>query len=165
MKQQSLYSKLKKSSKQLKTAISKGNTSNFERRLIKTTEALILKESFEYCPYIRAMQKEKRRNAVIQNNDKRLESEMDADIPEVTKLKAHLKRRVERQTKQKWVQYATEYASEIVMSGPVEREAMRKYLDMTKEAVLDMNRKSATKKKESKYRRRVKNTPFNEETY
>lgn len=103
------------------------------------------------------MQKEKRRNAVIQDDDKRLENEIDVDIPEVTKLKAHLRRRVERQTKQKWVQYATEYASEIVMSGPVEREAMRKYLDMTKEAVLDMNRKEK-KKREREEKKRASRT-------
>lgn len=114
--------------------------------MIKATETLILKESFEYCPYIRAMQKESRRNATISDEDRQLESEMDADIPETTRLKAHLKRRVERQTKNKWVQYATEYASEIVLSGNTEREEMRKYLDMTKEAVLHMNQKDKAKR-------------------
>lgn len=144
---------------------SKESTSNFRRRVTTTTETLILKESFEYCPYIRAMRKEKRRNAVIRNNDKQLENEIDTNIPEVTKLKAHLKRRVERQTKQKWVQYATEYASEIVLSGPVEREAMREYLDMTRKAVQDMNKKLKQQKEFSKNRKRMRNTPFNEETY
>lgn len=135
-------------------ATSKESTSNFRRRVTTTTETLVLKESFEYCPYIRAMQKEKRRNAVIRNNDKQMENEIDTDIPEVTKLKAHLKRRVERQTKQKWVQYATEYVSEIVLSGPVEREAMREYLDMTREAVQDMNKKLKQQKEFSKNRKR-----------
>jgi predicted NAD-dependent protein-ADP-ribosyltransferase YbiA (DUF1768 family) len=92
------------------------------------------------------MQKESRRNATISDEDRQLENEMDADIPETTRLKAHLKRRVERQTKNKWVQYATEYASEIVLSGNTEREEMRKYLDMTKEAVLHMNQKDKAKR-------------------
>lgn len=90
---------------------------------------------------------------------------METDIPEMTKLKAHLKRRVERQTKNKWVQYVTEYASEIVLSGPQEKEAMRKYLNMTREAVLDLNRKATEQKRISKNRKRMRNTPFNEETY
>ena len=113
---------------------------------IKTTETLVLKESFEYCPYIRATQKESRRNAVIQDDERRMQTELETDIPETTRLKAHLKRRVERQTKQKWVQYATEYASEITVSGPVEKEAMRKYLEMTREAVENMNRKDKEKR-------------------
>ena len=111
------------------------------------------------------MQKEKRRNAVVSDVDRRIENEIDLDIPEAAKLKAHLKRRVERQTKNKWVQYATEYASEIVLARPAEKDAMRKYLDMTKEAVMDMNRKESKKKRESRNRRRMRNTPFNEETY
>lgn len=111
------------------------------------------------------MQKESRRNAVIQNEDKKLETEIDADIPEVIKMKAHLKRRIERRTKNKWVQYATEYASEIVMSGIQEKESMKRYLDATKEAVLDMNRKNEIIKKRSRERKRMKNMLFNEEAY
>lgn len=111
------------------------------------------------------MQKEKRRNAVISDIDKRIENEIDLDIPEAAKLKAHLKRRVERRTKNKWVQYATEYASEIVLAGPAEKDVMRKYLDTTKEAVMDTNRKESKKRRESRNRRRMRNTPFNEETY
>ena len=94
-----------------------------------------------------------------------MDNEIDADCQETVKMKAHLKRRVERQTKNKWIHYATEYASEIVMSGAKEKVAIRKYLDMTKEAVMDMNRKEADQKKKSKNRRRVMNMPFNEETY
>ena len=110
------------------------------------TNTYILKESFEYCPYIRAMQKESRRNAVISDGDKRLENEMDMDIPEMTKLKAHLKRRVERQTKNKWVQYATEYASEIVLSDTAKRNEIRQYMDMVKETVEQMNRKDQNRR-------------------
>lgn len=129
--------------------------------MIKPNNALILKESFEYCPYIRAIQKESRRNAAIADEDKRLENEIIEDVPEITKLKAHLKRRIERQTKNKWVQYATEYASEMALSSLNEREAMRKYLDMTKEAMMSMDHK----KKQSKERKRMRNISFNEETY
>lgn len=121
--------------------------------MIKATETLILKESFEYCPFMREIQKESRRNAVISDKEKNLENEIDADIPEVTKLKAHLKRRIERQTRNKWVRYATEYASEIVMSGPQEKEAIRRYLDMTKEAVMDMNEKEKRKRNIKQERR------------
>ena len=149
--------------KQLKMETSKANTSNFKKEGITATETLVLKESFEYCPYIRELQKESRRNAVIQDEDRKLENEIDTNIPEVIKLKAHLKRRVERHTKNKWIQYATEYASEIVMSGTKEKEAVRRYLDATKDAVLDMNRKTAMQKKRSKERKRIKNMLFNED--
>lgn len=102
---------------------------------------------------------------MIQDEDRKLENEIDADIPEVAKLKAHLKRRVERYTKNKWIQYVTEYTSEIMTSGTKEKETVRRYLDMTKEAVLDMNRKTSVKKKQSKERKRMRNIPFNEKTY
>lgn len=115
--------------------------------MIEATETLVLKESFEYCPYIRAMQKEQRRNAEIRDGDKRLNMVTDdEDIPEATRLKAHLKRRVERQTKNKWVQYATEYASEIVMSGDTRKAEMRNYLDMVKDAVMTMDQKDKEKR-------------------
>lgn len=125
------------------------------------TETLILKESFEYCPYIRAMQKEKRRNASIEDGDKRLENEIDMDIPEAARLKAHLKRRVERQSKNKWVQYATEYASEIVLSDSIKRNEMRQYLDLVKDSVMQMNQKDHERKllkKNQKIRSHEKHT-------
>ena len=112
--------------------------------MIKTTETLVLKESFEYCPYIREIQKEKRRNAVVCDDSKRLENEMNRDIPEIRKLKAHLKRRTEKQTKNKWVQYATEYASEIVFSD--RKNEIRQYVDMVKDAVESINRKDRERK-------------------
>ena len=114
---------------------------------------MILKESFEFCPYIREMQKAARRNAEIRNDDRTMDDEFDMDIPEATKLKAHLKRRVERQTKNKWVQYATEYASEIVMAGPQEKEAMRQYLEMTRDAVMAMNQKDKDERRFERERR------------
>ena len=114
---------------------------------------MILKESFEFCHYIREMQKAARRNAEIRNDDRTMDDEFDMDIPEATKLKAHLKRRVERQTKNKWVQYATEYASEIVMAGPQEKEAMRQYLEMTRDAVMAMNQKDKDERRFERERR------------
>ena len=92
------------------------------------------------------MQKESRRNAEVKNEEKRINQEMDTDIPEMTRLKAHLKRRIERRTKNKWVQYATEFASEIVLASPTEKSEMRRYLEMTKEAVMDMDRKDKEKR-------------------
>lgn len=113
-----------------------------------------MKESFEYCPYLRAMRKESRRNAEIRDEDGWMDREILTDVPETARLKAHLKRRVERQTKNKWIQYATEYANEIVMAGPAEKDAMRSYLEMVKEAVMDMNRKDKAEKKKSADRKR-----------
>lgn len=137
-----------------------------KRRMIKATETLILHESFELCPYLRAMQKESKRNAEVKDAGRSMEEEMEMDIPEATRLKAHLKRRVERQSKAKWVQYATEYASEITLAGPVEKDAMRRYMEMTREAVMEMNRKDRKKKKDSRERKhRAANIAFNEETY
>ena len=136
--------------------------------MIKATETLILKESFEFCPYIRAMQKEQRRNAEIRDNDKARDDDLETDIPQATRLKAHLKRRVERQTKQKWVKYATEYASEIVMAGPQRKDEMRRYIEMTRDAVMEMNRKDKEEKKASHNKRKLERTvniAFNEETY
>lgn len=75
-----------------------------------------------------------------------MDNDLDEDIPEATRLKAHLKRRVERQTKNKWVQYATEYASEIVMSGDTRKAEMRNYLDMVKDAVMTMDQKDKEKR-------------------
>ena len=136
--------------------------------MIKATETLILKESFEFCPYIRAMQKEQRRNAEIRDNDKARDDDLETDIPQATRLKAHLKRRVERQTKQKWVKYATEYASEIVMAGPQRKDEMRRYIEMTRDSVMEMNRKDKEEKKASHNKRKLERTvniAFNEETY
>lgn len=136
--------------------------------MIKATETLILKESFEYCPYIRAIKKEQKRNAEIQNDLKVTDDDLEADIPEATRLRAHLKRRVERQTKQKWVKYATEYASEIVMAGPQRKDEVRRYIEMTRDAVMEMNRKDKEERKASHNKRtqaRMNYTPFNEETY
>lgn len=76
-----------------------------------------------------------------------------------------MKRRVERQTKQKWVKYATEYASEIVFAGPEKKDEIRRYIEMTRDAVMEMNRKDKEEKKASRNRSRMKYTPFNEETY
>lgn len=135
------------------------------RRVIKATETLILKESFEYCPYIRAIKKEQKRNAQIRDDLKSTDDDLDTDIPQATRLKAHLKRRVERQTKQKWVKYATEYASEIVFAGPEKKDEIRRYIEMTRDAVMEMNRKDKEEKKASHNRSRMKYTPFNEETY
>ncbi len=107
---------------------------------------MIFKESFEYCPYIREMMKESKRNAEVRDNDTRIQQDLETDIPETTRLKAHLKRRVERQTKNKWIQYATEYASEIVLAGPEEKDKIRRYMEMTREAVESMNRKDRDEK-------------------
>ena len=121
--------------------------------MIKTTETLILKESFEYCPYIREMQKEQRRKARIQDADERMDREIGEDIPETSRLKAHLKRRVERTGKNKWIRYATEYASEIMLAGPQEKEKMRRYLEMTKEAVMAMDEKDRIQRTAERNRR------------
>lgn len=127
---------------------------------IKTTETLVLKESFEYCPYIRAMQKESRRNAVIQDDERRMQTELETDIPETTRLKAHLKRRVERQTKQKWVQYATEYASEIVMASTTNKNEIRNYMDMVKESVMEMDTKDRERKALKKKKKQTRNLRY-----
>ena len=114
---------------------------------------MILQESTSYCPYIRAIQKESRRNAEIENNDKQIDNDFDMDIPEAVRLKAHLKRRVERQTKNKWVQYATEYASEIVLSSDTRKNEIRNYMNMVKESVMAMDAKDRSKKNFKKNRR------------
>lgn len=106
---------------------------------------MIFKESFGLCPYLAAMQKEQRRNARIRDDEKWRKMETETDIPEaeplMTKVKAHLSQRVERQTKNRWVTLASEYASEIAFSGPVERDAMREYLKMARENVEKLNKK------------------------
>lgn len=122
--------------------------------MIKTTETLIFKESFEMCPYLRELQRESRRNAEIRDKDKCTDEEIMTDIPEATRLKAHLKRRTEQKTKNKWVQYATEYASEIIFSEPRQKDEIRRYMEMTREAVKSMNRKDKEKRAFQKERKR-----------
>jgi hypothetical protein len=114
---------------------------------------MILQESTSYCPYIREIQKASRRNAEIEDNDKQMDNDFDMDIPEATRLKAHLKRRVERQTKNKWVQYATEYASEIILAGPERKNEIRNYMDMVRESVMAMDQKDKDKRNREKTRR------------
>ena len=99
------------------------------------------------------MQKESRRNAEIVDNDKQMDDDFDMDIPEATRLKAHLKRRVERQTKNKWVQYATEYASEIVLADHARKNEIRNYMDMVKETVMSMDAKDKSQKDFKRNRR------------
>ena len=99
------------------------------------------------------MRKESRRNAEIVDNDKQMDNDFDMDIPEATRLKAHLKRRVERQTKQKWVQYATEYASEIVLADHARKNEIRNYMDMVKESVMAMDQKDRDQRNREKTRR------------
>ena len=101
------------------------------------------------------MQKEQKRNAEIRDLDRAADEEMETDIPQAARLKAHMKRRVERQTKTKWIRYATEYACEIVSAGSEEKAAMRRYLETTREAVMAANRKEKAEKKASFKRKRA----------
>lgn len=91
----------------------------------------------------------------MKNDQKRMKDDLDLDIPEITRIKAHISRRAERQTRNKWIALATEYASEVAVSGPVEKEAMRRYLQMARENVEAMDRR----KKDKKSWTRVENTP------
>lgn len=127
--------------------------------MIKTTETLIFHESYELCPYLRELQRASRRNAALKDREKRMKDELDMDFPEMTRVKAHIGRRKEQKSRDKWVSLATEYASEIAISGPVEKEAMRRYLQMARENVEAMDRRH---KKDKKRKSRIENIALNE---
>ena len=96
---------------------------------------MILKENFDFCPYIRAIQRESRRNAQIRDEDRRRE---ETDIPEEKRMEAHMKRRIQRCTKSRWYRYAQEYTEEIARLGPAEKDNFRQYLQIAREKVDSM---------------------------
>lgn len=123
---------------------------------------MIFHESYELCPYLRELQRASRRNATLKDNEKRMKDDLDMELPEMTRVKAHINRRKEKKSKDKWVSLATEYASEIAVSGPVEKEAMRRYLQMARENVEAMDRRH---KKDKKKKSRIENIAMNEGNY
>lgn len=69
---------------------------------------MIFRESFTMHPYLRAMNREERRNARIKNEEKRLKTELSCDISEeilpiVKRVKAHLNQRIQKKTKARCV--------------------------------------------------------------
>ncbi len=100
---------------------------------------MILRESYELCPYLRELQRESRRNAMIRNAGKCEREDRDEDIPEesnvIKRVKAHMKRRVMKPTRNKWVSLSAEYAADISASSPFEKERIREYLQTARESL------------------------------
>jgi len=93
---------------------------------------MIMKESFGLCPYMASMQREQKRNAAIRDEKRRQNEDATTDIPEaellMARLNAHIKKRIKSQTKTRWISLAKEYAKDLVISEPMEKDAMRRYL-------------------------------------
>ena len=98
---------------------------------------MTLRESCGLCPYIREMQREAKRNALIRDMGKRPREEPDDELAEsgtvLAKALAQEARRIDRQTKAKWAGLAKAYKVQI--EDIHDRECVRDYLKEVREAL------------------------------
>ena len=82
------------------------------------------------------MQRESRRNARIRDEDRR-EDDIPEDIP-TARMEAHAKRRIQKQTKTRWVTLAGKFAKDISLQDPQMLENTRQMLRLAREAAANM---------------------------
>lgn len=108
----------------------------------------ILKESYYGCLWMKEMNREQKRNAQIRNNRKLKEQETDIPeeaVCELKRIKAHEKRREKRQTKNRWIELAGQYAKEATLSSEAEKEEIRRYLQTVREKIDELDKKPKEK--------------------
>lgn len=113
---------------------------------------MIFKESYGLCPYMAQMQKAARRNARIRRAD---ETDEETDI--FTAMTAHIRRRKERPARDRWISLANEAGRILHTDNPTEKEAVKAYLQMTREGIGGLGRRE----KEHGWTR-IKNIPIDE---
>ena len=114
-----------------------------KRRMIdKTNNNSVFCESFGLCPFLREIEREKKRTAEIAERKRMLRD--TEDIPE--RELEHIRIRDGKPTKEKWVRMLTKFAKDIQFSGPMEQEQMRKYLQESRNSLDRLNRREKEKK-------------------
>lgn len=82
---------------------------------------------------ISEINREKKRNAILKDAGKQ-----KMDIPELpecalNRITAHIRRRTEKQTKNKWIRIASAFTNEIVNATDAEKEQMARYLQSVRQ--------------------------------
>lgn len=106
-----------------------------------------MKESYGLCPYMAEMERESLRNARIRNAER--ESE-ETDIPKG--LMAHIRRRKEKPTKNRWVSLAAEFEKRMRLDEPIDLDNARRYLQMVRNETDSLGKKG----KERKWTRKIR---------
>lgn len=107
-------------------------------------------ESNGMCPYVKEMMREAKRRAFVRSQKKDLKQVIDhafegIDDPKKdywsNRISAHLNRRLERNTKTKWVTMLAEF-NDTAAYGSIQQEKMKKYLLMARDAAAEEVRKN-----------------------
>ena len=102
---------------------------------------MILKESFGLCPYLRTMQKEKKRSILIRDEEKELRKADECEEPAIRKMKEKIRCRTDRTMKNRWASLATECIREIEESSESEKEAIRRYRAAARDGIDGLGRR------------------------
>lgn len=100
-----------------------------------------MKESYGLCPYLAEMERESLRNARIRNKEREKE---ETDIPE--KLIAHIRRRKEKPTKNRWISLAADFEKKMKLAEKIDPEKAKRYLQMAREEVSILDRREKERK-------------------
>ena len=111
---------------------------------------MIMHESNGMCPLVKEMMREAKRQAFVRSQKKDLKQAIDyafegIDDPKKdywsNRISAHLNRRLERNTKTKWVTMLAEF-NDTTAYGSIQQEKMKKYLLMARDATAEEVRKN-----------------------
>ena len=102
------------------------------------------------CPYVKEMLREAKRQAFVKSQRKELRQVIDHAFESVDdpkkdywsgRISAHLNRRLQRHTKDRWVPFVAEFNDDAAY-GRIKQEKMKKYLLMTRDAAAEAVRAS-----------------------
>ena len=102
------------------------------------------------CPYVKEMMREAKRQAFVKSQKKELKRVINHAFETVNdpkrdywsdRIAAHLNRRLERCTKEKWVPMIAEF-NDTAVYGKIQQEKMKRYLLMARDAAAEEVRKS-----------------------
>ena len=110
---------------------------------------MILAESNGVCPYVKEMMREAKRTAFVKSQRRELRTVIDhafetIDDPKKDywsgRVSAHLNRRLQRCTKDKWVPMVADF-NDTQATGKVKQEKYKRYLLMARDAAAEEVRK------------------------
>ena len=102
------------------------------------------------CPYYKEMQRQAKRMAYIRNQKRHLKDIVskafeNVDDPKkdywTDRISAHLSRRLQHSTKDKWVSMLAEF-SDTAVYGPIQQKKMKEYLLMARDAAAEEVRRT-----------------------